>query len=364
MVRKDKKVFVSYRRKASKELAQQVHDYLTENDFDVFLDSRDLGAGDWLENLKYEIRSRPWFILLLGGGERAEQATFVDLDKLECENAIEPITDHPEDIVRFEIEYARDQNRIIIPIWHDHFDVGSSPYLQRLANLNAIQYDKLNDPLKELRKFLEETIDARQWLSDARQLMDEDKHTEVIIKCSQALSAPDIEASTKVEILSLMSEAASALEKSDIAVDALSKAIDIKQNDAFLYFKRSIALHDLGQLSAATKDLTEVIRINEPKLIVSAFINQGEILFQMGNYEDAMQHFEAAKTRIGNNSYFLPSVSAGSALCYFVKDEVGTACKEWQKLGAEYLDIEYVRRRLGWHDVLVDTASQLLTFCE
>jgi hypothetical protein len=111
------RVFISYRRAASAGYGQILHDKLAERGAEIFLDVRDLHAGEFGEDLKESIATCDYFLLLLA-----------------------PTTLESQWVVK-EVEYAREKGKIIIPVLINEFDLYGNEMPEKLKWLqqqNAI----------------------------------------------------------------------------------------------------------------------------------------------------------------------------------------------------------------------------------
>ena len=97
----EKTVFISYRHKDNYE-ALAVYQYLTSQQYDVFLDYASIPSGDFEKIIVSNIKARAHFILIL---------TPTALDR--CRE--------PGDWLRREIETAIDEKRNIVPLFFDDF---------------------------------------------------------------------------------------------------------------------------------------------------------------------------------------------------------------------------------------------------
>ncbi len=93
------RVFISYRRSASAGYGQILHDKLSERGAEIFLDVRDLHAGEFGEDLKESIATCDYFLLLLA-----------------------PTTLESQWVIK-EVEYAREKGKIIIPVLINEFNL-------------------------------------------------------------------------------------------------------------------------------------------------------------------------------------------------------------------------------------------------
>jgi TIR domain len=105
-----KRVFISYRRDpVGKSFAQLVNQVLTNRGYDAFLDVQSLTVGgDWKDQIAEEIRNRRHFLLLL-----------TPESLVRCNDN--------EDVLRWELEEAKRNNRNIVPIRQEDFDLASIP---------------------------------------------------------------------------------------------------------------------------------------------------------------------------------------------------------------------------------------------
>ena len=92
------KVFISYRRKASRYFAHFIYDELTERGYDVFFDTQSINAGDFSKIILSQIAARGHFIAVLAPET---------MPRLADEG----------DWVRRELEYALETRRNIIPLF-------------------------------------------------------------------------------------------------------------------------------------------------------------------------------------------------------------------------------------------------------
>lgn len=102
-----KKIFISYRRRASEYAALAIYYYLIQHKLDVFLDVMSMGFGEFSPEILNEIAQRDYFIIILSP----------ETVKGFKENQDE------EDWVRKELELAIDLKKTIIPLLTDEFTV-------------------------------------------------------------------------------------------------------------------------------------------------------------------------------------------------------------------------------------------------
>ncbi len=102
---------ISYRRKASEELAYIIYQGLKIRQIDTFFDYQSIPAGRWLDTILRQIAARPYFILILAPGTLERCAG-------------------PNDVLLREIQEAVMLNRTIIPlITHDFVRADLDAYL-------------------------------------------------------------------------------------------------------------------------------------------------------------------------------------------------------------------------------------------
>src|SRR5690349_18047725 len=97
------KVFISYRRAVSTNLAYTLYQGLKLRGIDPFLDEQSIPSGKWLETLLRQIAARPYFLLILAP---------TTLDR--CVNDSDPLL--------LEIQEAVVQKRVIVPLIVPGFD--------------------------------------------------------------------------------------------------------------------------------------------------------------------------------------------------------------------------------------------------
>lgn len=128
MASTEKTVFISYRRKDRYE-ALAVYQYLTSQQYDVFLDYTSIPSGDFEQSIVSNIKARAHFVLIL---------TPTALDR--CRE--------PGDWLRREIEIAIEEKRNIIPLFFDDFSFSAPGVAEKLTGkLGAIKrYNGLDIP--------------------------------------------------------------------------------------------------------------------------------------------------------------------------------------------------------------------------
>jgi TIR domain len=127
--------FISYRRRAGWSIARTIHDRLTAQGADVFLDVDDINEGRFEEIIKKAIESREFFILVLAPGT-------VD-----------------SEWVLKEAAYALQHSRKIIPVLVEGFNLTDNPLPSALAGIqshNAITLtpEYFNAGMERLAKFV------------------------------------------------------------------------------------------------------------------------------------------------------------------------------------------------------------------
>src|SRR5690349_1407112 len=109
----EKTVFISYRRKDRYE-ALAVYQYLTSQQYDVFLDYTSIPSGDFEQSIVSNIKARAHFLLIL---------TPTALDR--CSE--------PGDWLRREIETAMDEKRNIVPLFFDDFTFSAPGFAEKMT---------------------------------------------------------------------------------------------------------------------------------------------------------------------------------------------------------------------------------------
>lgn len=124
----EKTVFISYRRKDMYE-ALAVYQYLTSQQYDVFLDYTSIPSGDFEQIIVSNIKARAHFVIIL---------TPTALDR--CSE--------PGDWLKREIETAIDEKRNIVPLFFDDFSFGAPGVAGKLTGkLEALKhYNGLDIP--------------------------------------------------------------------------------------------------------------------------------------------------------------------------------------------------------------------------
>lgn len=113
MVRKERTVFISYRR-TDVYTALAVYENLKNQGYDVFFDYRSISSGDFEQIISSNIKARAHFLLIL---------TPTALDR--C--------NEPDDWLRREIEFAMDEKRNIIPLFFKGFRFGDPSVFEKLT---------------------------------------------------------------------------------------------------------------------------------------------------------------------------------------------------------------------------------------
>jgi len=135
-----RRVFVSYRRQLSWQLAELVRKNLVEHDFDVFMDHKNLDSGEFDRRILSEIEARAHFIVLLEAGS---------LDRI----------DENGDWLRREIAHAIAHSRNVVPVFAEGFkfrrDLVLPPEVAKLPSFNGVavaaQPEYFNAAMKRLR---------------------------------------------------------------------------------------------------------------------------------------------------------------------------------------------------------------------
>src|SRR4051794_20000889 len=114
-------VFISYRRKVSSYEADVISEGLVRRGLDVFIDRKDLAAGEFEDKILAEIKSRPHFVVVMKAGS---------LKGIE----------RPGDWMHREIAKALATGRNIVPVLMDGFTLPSQlpPDIEQLQRYNSI----------------------------------------------------------------------------------------------------------------------------------------------------------------------------------------------------------------------------------
>ncbi len=145
---KQRTVFISYRRSASKHLAGRIFDHLRSHDYDVFLDVETIDSGEFDRIILNQIPARAHFIVVLSPGSLRR-----------CVNE--------GDWLRREIEEAMRLKRNIVPIIDEGFDFEKeNAYLpeewrEKFTRYNGLRLfrDYFDDGMEKLRnRFLKEPV--------------------------------------------------------------------------------------------------------------------------------------------------------------------------------------------------------------
>ena len=117
-------IFISYRRDGGQMVANHLHYALKGDGYRVFLDTNNLGGGDFDRALLDKVENCKDFVIVLSPGA---------LDR--CADA--------EDWVRKELIQALDYKKNIVPVWLDGFDFNAElpPEIDSVRSKNGLKYD-------------------------------------------------------------------------------------------------------------------------------------------------------------------------------------------------------------------------------
>ena len=90
-----------------------------------------------------------------------------------------------------------------------------------------------------------------------------------------------------------------------------------------------------------------------------AFIDRGEVHFALGQYDDALVDFRKANNLKPGD----PPVLAALAVSNHAMEHAKEARRLWQLVCAfdsNYQDPEWLRKKLGWTDSLIEAAKALM----
>jgi tetratricopeptide (TPR) repeat protein len=141
------------------------------------------------------------------------------------------------------------------------------------------------------------------------------------------------------------------------AIDDYSRAIEIDPQYVDAHINRGVIYYSEGKSDSAIADYINAIELAPQNAMV--YNNRGEAYFQQGKYRNALADFEKANSLSPGDNFVL----AGMAITHHALGNVDEAGRLWRVLVAidkRYLDAEWVKTELGWHDVLVDEARKVI----
>jgi tetratricopeptide (TPR) repeat protein len=308
----DKSVFISYRR-TNEIFALAVFQNLTGHGFDVFMDFKSIGSGDFEQVILANVRARAHFLVLL------------------TPTALERCKD-PEDWVRREIEAALDSRRNVVPLMLEGFDFGNPRISKRLTGklamlkrynalmIPATYFDEAMDRLRErylnvpLATVLhpasssalqfakdqrtaalnapavrENELAAEEWFERGFNIDEWDdrlRHFDEAIKLK-----PDYGAAYIFRGITRLRKEGN----EEAAKDDILKGVGFQPNDAWAYFARGFVRQAIDR-EGAIADYDEAIRL-EPG-VFDFYVLRGDLRHDMGDLDGAQADYSEV-IRIG-----------------------------------------------------------------
>lgn len=259
------KVFISYRRSASRYFAYHIYNELTERGFDVFFDTQSINAGDFERIILSQIEARGHFIAVMAPGT---------MPRLENEG----------DWVRKEMEYALEKKRNIIPLIHAGFDWGKdgkflTGKLEAIKGINGltIHDDYIEEGIERLAtRFLKEPV-----YGEVTTVSEEvEAETRTIIESAQRTPKPtqgDISAE------SYFNQAVQTVFRKKKAIELYSKAIELNPEFGWAYNNRGYLLFKTGKHEEALDDLLHAVEfgLDEEPL---AYLNLSQVYMALEDF--------------------------------------------------------------------------------
>lgn len=279
MLRIEKTVFISYRRKNDAIWARAVRDDLLTHGYDVFVDFESIGSGAFERVIVESIKARAHFLVLLSP------------------SALDRCGEHG-DVMRLEIETAIETERNVVPLLLHSFDFQAPTVLQRLkgklallAKYNGlrVEAESLHLNMDQLRdRFLnvpldavlhpasqeaqtaaqhqlaaahrappvrEEELTARQWAQRGYAAFDADEQNRCYTEAIR-LNPNDFEAYNN------RGNAHCSKFQFDWAIFDFADAMRLNPGEGGYYFNRAIARKGKGDLDGTKSDLSDAIRLN------------------------------------------------------------------------------------------------------
>ena len=274
MVRIEKTVFISYRR-ANSPWALAIYQSLTHRGYDVFIDYRGIGSGDFEQVILGNVRARAHFLVLL------------------TPSALEKVGE-PCDWLRREIEAALDTHRNIVPLMLEGFDFDTPSIaahltgtLSALRRYNALPVapEYFEEAMSRLcERYLAVPLDSVLHPASA-QAVQAGQDQQRIASAAPAVTAPELSAE---QLFELGFQATSTYEQ----LCCYSEAIHLKPDFAEAYHNRGINREVRRDLEGALKDYNEAIRL-KPDL-ANPHTGRGNVLRAKGDLKSALKEFDQA----------------------------------------------------------------------
>ncbi len=336
----NKTIFISYRRSVSRFIARSIFMDLKANNYDVFMDVETIDSGEFDKIILSQIAARAHFVLVLATGtlERVNEA---------------------DDWLRREIETAMDLHRNIVPVMVDDFNFnGMEQYLTgkltELPRFNGLRlyFDYFEAAMDKLRnRYLKQPIDGK--------IVPTPKQDEPIVEQKIALTASG---ATSQLLLNAEIYIARGLTKErrgnlEDAVSDYTKAIAHDPDYPDVFYHRAKARLKQNDLEGALADFSETVERNPHNS--NAFVDRGEVHFALGRPDDALVDFRKANNLKPGD----PPVLAALAVCNHAMEHPKEARRLWGLVCAfdsNYQDPEWLRKKLGWTDSLIEAAKELM----
>jgi tetratricopeptide (TPR) repeat protein len=267
------RIFISYRRSASRYFARAVFQHLHFNGHDVFFDIESIGPGDFERIILGQIKARAHFLAILAPAS---------MERLE----------DPNDWLRKEIEFALANGRNVIPVLHSGFDFavhadGLTGDLQPLTKLNALPvYDEYFD---EAMARLVDRYLQQPFYGEIEETVEEDREA-VHLSFKEAVEEPK---PTKEELSAEdyfnLGYAAKDLNEK---VKSYTLAIERNPEYTFAYNNRGLAYHNLKDYDKAIADYDKTIQLDPDYAL--AYNNRGTAYGNLKDYDKAIADYDRA----------------------------------------------------------------------
>lgn len=354
------KVFISYRRRPSFDLARKINDDLRKRDYDVFLDEHTIGPGRFDLRIKAEVEERTRFVLLLAPDT---------LDRCFHPDG-QP---NPDDYVRLEIDLALACEQLIVPVLHDGFAFSHDKYAQYLTgtfnvlhNYNYLEFPTAPTDFARTmdtlcQKFLKAAISAKELEGRAELAKTRGNARAALTNFTEAIIATRQDRQRarlhfkRADLHVEQGSYSQAIEDFGIALQhGYPEAVDV-------YANRGTAYYYSGDYAHALSDYNQALALDPTAMIYN---NRGESHFAAGDYCAALDDFRAALARAPNAPD--PMFVAGVAISQYALGELDVACETWRSLlrrDNHYSDPVWVQREFKWVDALAQAARGLIGDC-
>lgn len=305
----NKTVFISYRRSVSSYVARAIFGDLRLHHYDVFMDVENIDSGTFDTIILNQIAARAHFLIICTPGtfERCHE---------------------PDDWLRREIEAAIQNQRNIIPIMANGFDladnvqfmIGSLEGLPRLNGLPLV-HDYFEEGMKRLRSrylkqpvagallpvpaadlaVVQQKIDevAAQPAPTSKELTAEEYFSRALARSKNDLDGKIADYSEAIRLnpgyaaaYTNLGNAHRAQGDLEAAIADSNEAIRLNPNDAFVHNNLGAVRFAQGDLDAAITNYSEAIHLN-PKF-AEAYNNRGTALYNRGDLDAAITDYSEA----------------------------------------------------------------------